>query len=165
MERSESKDEKNQLCLSIIGQRKYFIKEYLNKVFDSIPVYISRDVGAMEILEIFLKESLINKHDLNLFAREESYFYECVQMDSILFLQNWGRLYKALRNTYQVDDSFFFYFSSKLESGDSYAVSYRPTPSINLHQSFLSLSQNKDHGILDIRLFQNPLQRIHRFGR
>ena len=44
-------------------------------------------------------------------------------------------------------------------------VSYRPTPSINLHQSFLSLSQNKDHGILDIRLFQNPLQRIHRFGR
>lgn len=121
MERSESKDEKDQLCLSIIGQRKYFIKEYLNKVFDSIPVYISRDVGAMEILEIFLKESLINKHDLNLFAQEESYFYECMRMDSILFLQNWGRLCKALKNTYQVDDSFFFYFSSKLESGDSYA--------------------------------------------
>ncbi|MCD8555331.1 MAG: hypothetical protein LRY59_01565, partial [Bacteroides graminisolvens] len=49
------------------------------------------------------------------------------------------------------------------ENGDMPSVSYRPTPSINLHQSFLSLSQNKDHGILDIRLFQNPLQRIHRF--
>lgn len=83
MERSESKDEKDQLCLSIIGQRKYFIKEYLNKVFDSIPVYISRDVGAMEILEIFLKESLINKHDLNLFAQEESYFFFCSLLENI----------------------------------------------------------------------------------
>lgn len=53
----------------------------------------------------------------------------------------------------------------KVIGGASLNVSYRPTPSINLHQSFLSLSQNKDHGILDIRLFQNPLQRIHRFGR
>ncbi len=37
-------------------------------------------------------------------------------------------------------------------------VSHRPTPSVNLRQSFLSLPQNKDYGILDIRLFQNPLQ-------
>ena len=55
--------------------------------------------------------------------------------------------------------------SAMWEAKDQKLVSYRPTPSINLHQSFLSLSQNKDHGILDIRLFQNPLQRIHRFGR
>ena len=55
--------------------------------------------------------------------------------------------------------------STGAEIKQYFNVSYRPTPSINLHQSFLSLSQNKDHGILDIRLFQNPLQRIHRFGR
>ncbi len=111
----------DQVCLSVVGRGGYSIKEYLAEVSGSIPVYISESVCSMEILEICLQEALKDKHDLTIFAREENYFHQCMQMDCFLFRKNWKMLCKALKKTYQVDNSFLSYFSMKLETGDKYA--------------------------------------------
>lgn len=121
MRTDKCKEEHDQLYLSIVDRREYSVKEYLAEVSSSIPVYISENTCSMEVLEIYLQESLKDKHDLTIFAREENYFRQCMQMDFSLFVKKWEMLCKALKKTYQVDNSFLSYFSVKLEAKDKYA--------------------------------------------
>ena len=49
----------------------------------------------MEVLEMYLQEVLKDKHDLTIFAREENYFHQCMQMDSLYF-RKIGKCYVRL---------------------------------------------------------------------
>lgn len=111
----------DQVYLSVVDRGGYSIKDYLAEMSGSIPICISENVCSMEVLEMYLQEVLKDKHDLTIFAREENYFHQCMQMDLSLFQKNWEMLCKALIKTYQVDNSFLSYFSMKLEAKDKYA--------------------------------------------
>ena len=168
---------------------KYAVKSVLNQTYANWELILLND-GSTDNYEDIISEfedkriRFINDgyqlglparlNQLSLIAHGE--YYARMDADDIMHPQRIELQVEFLVKHPEIDvvGSYAYYIdkdnsilgvSKELYQQPKTIVSYRPTPSINLHQSFLSLSQNKDHGILDIRLFQNPLQRIHRFGR